>query len=286
MLSRSSLCAFVLGALVLSAALLLAFGAQAHDDSKYPNWEGKWNRDPGPPRYDPSKPPRRGQQPPLTAEYQKIGEASLADQAAGGQGNDTTHRCIPVGMPRQATSGFPIEIVITAKATYILFESSFASPRKIHTDGRDWPKEIEPTLTGYSIGRWIDEDGDGRYDVLEVETRGFKGPRHYDAAGLPLHHDNQSVFKERIYLDKNDKNILHNEITVYDHALTRPWTVTRDLRRNPNPRPTWREFICTENNPYVRIGQEIYYFSADGLLMPMRKGQPAPDLRHFTEAQK
>ena len=64
--------------------------------------------------------------------------------------------------------------------------------RRIYTDGRDWPKEIEPTLVGYSIGQWIDEDNDGRYDVLEVETRGFKGPRHYDAADLPLHHDNQS----------------------------------------------------------------------------------------------
>ena len=77
--------------------------------------------------------------------------------------------------------------------------------RRIYTDGRDWPKEIEPTLVGYSIGKWIDEDNDGRYDVLEIETRGFKGPRHYDAGGLPLHRDNQSVFKERIYLDKANR---------------------------------------------------------------------------------
>ena len=70
--------------------------------------------------------------------------------------------------------------------------------RRIFTDGRDWPAEMEPTYQGYSIGKWIDEDGDGRYDVLEVETRGpFKGPRAFDAAGLPLAFDNQSVFKER-----------------------------------------------------------------------------------------
>jgi para-nitrobenzyl esterase len=94
--------------------------------------------------------------------------------------------------------------------------------RRIFTDGRDWPKEIEPTFAGYSIGKWIDEDGDGRYDVLEVETRGFKGPRAYDETGLPLHFDNQSVFKERIWRDKADPNILHDEITTIDHALTRP----------------------------------------------------------------
>jgi hypothetical protein len=27
-----------------------------------------------------------------------------------------------------------------------------------------------------SIGRWIDENGDGRYNVLEIETRALKGP--------------------------------------------------------------------------------------------------------------
>src|SRR6266576_412362 len=96
------------GAFTLVAALGIAVNvadAQPVDLSKYPAWEGKWGRDPGPPRYDPSKPGRRGQQPPLTPEHQKVFEASLADQEAGGQGNDTTHRCIPVGMPRQATSG-------------------------------------------------------------------------------------------------------------------------------------------------------------------------------------
>jgi hypothetical protein len=88
-------------------------------------------------------------------------------------------------------------------------------------------------------------------------------------------------FKERIYLDKTDKNILHNELTVYDHALTRPWSITRDLRRNPNSRPEWKEFNCAQNNPYVAVGKETYFLSADSLLMPMRRGQPAPDLRYF-----
>jgi len=272
----------LLGTLVLTATLALAFGAQAHDDSKYPNWEGKWNRDPGPPRYDPSKPPRRGQQPPLTPDYQKIWEASLADQAAGGQGNDTTHRCIPVGMPRQATSGFPIEIVITAKATYILFESSFASPRKIHTDGRDWPKEVEPTFAGYSIGKWLDTDGDGRYDTLEVETRHLKGPRQVDNSGIPLHEDNKTVVKERLFLNKANPDIINNEVTTFDNAFTRPWTVMKTYRRMQGE---LAEDNCNENNNHVDIGGQIYYLSADGYLMPAKKGQQPPDLRYFSQAQ-
>src|SRR3954453_12009474 len=106
--------------------------------------------------------------------------------------------------------------------------------RRIYTDGRDWPDPIEPTYQGYSIGRWSDEDSDGVYDTLIVETRGFKGPRAYDATGLPLHFDNQSVFKERFNLANRNPNILHDEITVIDHALPRPWTVDKTFRHNPN----------------------------------------------------
>jgi hypothetical protein len=140
--------------------------------------------------------------------------------------------------------------------------------RRIFTDGRDWPKDLEPTFAGYSIGKWIDEDGDGRYDVLEVETRGFKGPRSIDTPGLPLHPDNQSIFKERVYRDKANPNIIHDELTTIDHAFTRPWTVDKQYVGEPEPYLQWTEYYCTENNPRVRIGKEIYYMSADGLRCP------------------
>jgi hypothetical protein len=293
MLKHRSIHAIASGAALLVMALATAPNtATAGDEAKYPDLRGQWlgvlrTRPglPGQPSFDASKPWGKGQEAPLTAEYQAILEENLKSQKEGSMFDWLGATCLGFGMPLIAYGFEPQEFIVTPETTYILI-NWVEHNRRIYTDGRDWPTAIEPTLTGYSIGRWIDEDGDGRYDVLEVETRGFKGPRHYDAAGLPLHHDNQSVFKERIYLDKNDKNVMHNEITVYDHALTRPWTVTRDLRRNPNPRPAWREFICTENNPYVSIGKETYYLSADGMLMPMRKGQPAPDLRYFTDAQK
>jgi len=123
--------------------------------------------------------------------------------------------------------------------------------------------------------------------VLEVETRGpFKGPRAYDATGLPLHFDNQSTFKERFYLDKADPNILHDMITAIDHALTRPWTVDKTYRRSPTPHPNWREFYCVEGNVHIVIGKENYYLSADGLLMPAKKDQAPPDLRYFKQSSK
>jgi hypothetical protein len=144
----------------------------------------------------------------------------------------------------------------------------------------------EPRFLGYSSGKWLDTDGDGRYDTLEVETRGLKGPRVFDASGIPLHEDNETIIQERIYLDKADKNTLYDEITVHDHALTRPWTALKKYARRSDKQPEWREAVCAENNPHVVIAEEPYMLSADGFLMPTRKDQPPPDLRYFKQTQK
>ncbi len=281
----------LIGAIALAALAMRAGVAQAWDDSKYPDWKGQWERFvvrgvPGQPSHDQTKPGGFGQQAPLTPEYQAVLEASLADQAAGGLGNFPTSWCLAAGMPHMMMAFRPLEFIVSPETTYILIGSD-DHYRRIFTDGRDQPENLEPTFSGFSIGKWIDEDGDGRYDVLEVETRGpFKGPRAIDATGLPLHADNQSIFKERFRLDKADPNILHDEMTVIDHALTRPWTVDKRYVRNPNPHPLWPEYYCGENNAQVTLGKDNYFLSADGFLMPARKGQQPPDLRYFKQTQK
>jgi len=272
----------LIGSMALVACLLTASAdAQAFDESKYPDWSGQWRRTGGI-QWDSSKRIGRAQEAPLTPEYQAVFEASLADQAAGGQGNDPTYKCIPAGMPRIMTMVFPMEIVITLKTTYIL--SDYSTPRRVYTDGRDWPKEFEPTFLGYSIGKWIDEDRDGRYDALEIETRGMKGPRSFEASGIPLHQDNQTVVKERIILDGANRDLLLNEITTIDNALTRPWTVTKKYRRDHNP--IWHQNDCSEDNHHVTIGNENYFLSADGHLMPAKKDQNPPDLKYFKQSRK
>ncbi len=274
----------VAAALALAVSLSATFAvAQTLDPAKYPDWKGQWVRIGGGGQYDPSKPPGRGQQPPLTDEYRAIWEANLAEAAAGGQFYNTQTRCLPAGMPRMMMAYEPMEVIVTPEITYIpvALNNEF---RRIYTDGRDWPKEESPSFSGYSIGKWVDEDGDGRYDTLEVETRGLKGPRIFDPSGIPLHKDNQTVVKERMFADKADPNVLRDEITTIDHALTRPWTITRSYKRERNP--TWVEFACAEANTYVFIGTETYVTSADGRLMPLRKGQPPPDLRYFDQTRK
>jgi hypothetical protein len=280
-------------AIALTAALSMTTGGvRAANDAKYPDWSGAWARFVvpglgGQPSFDQTKPWGLGQQAPLTPEYQKVLEASLADQAEGGQGNFMGHAmCLPAGMPLMMIAFRPLEFVVTPDTTYVLIGGSDHF-RRIFTDGRDWPGEIEPTYAGYAIGKWIDTDGVGRYDALDIETRGpFKGPRAYDATGLPLHFDNQSVFKERIHRDKVDPGILHDEITVIDHALTRPWTVDKKYVRGRDARPVWDEAYCTEGTALVAIGKQDYYLSADGLLMPAKKGQAPPDLRYFKQTRK
>ncbi len=158
--------------------------------------------------------------------------------------------------------------------------------RRIYTDGRPWPDDIEPSFAGYSIGRWIDTDGDGRFDLLEVETRGFKGPRVFDASGIPLHSDNQTIVKERIYQDKNNPDVLYDDITTIDHSLTVPWTVLRKIGRVNTEQPVWNEAICAEGNNHVGIANETYFLSGDGYLMPTRKGQAPPDLRFFKRSSQ
>jgi len=266
-----------LGAIACVTGLAIA-PAQALDESKYPDLRGVWMGTGG------NKWPTPA---PLTPEYQAIFEANLLDQAAGGHGDTPTVACLPPGMPRQMNVYEPMQIVITPEMVHLLIEHVKDS-RRIYTDGRTWPAEMEPMFQGYSIGQWLDEDGDGRYDTLVVETRGLKGPRTYDSTGIPMHKNNKTVVKERIYLSKTNPNILHNEITTIDDALTKPWTITKNYRRDrPRSEPYWwREAVCAENNPHVKIGGEVYMVSADGHLMPTRKDQPAPNLKYFAQPQQ
>jgi hypothetical protein len=278
----------------VAAALLTPIAADAFDDSKYPDLKGQWRRVAVPSghyrgvQYDPHKPAGPGQQAPLTPEYQKIFEANLADQELGGQAGDPTYRCLSPGMPRIMGPYGEMEVVVTPETTYILIDHIHDN-RRIHTDGRDFPPDMaeNPQFSGYSIGHWVDEDGDGRYDTLIVETRGLKGPRTFEMTGIPMHEDNQTVITERIYLDKTDPNMLHDEITTIDHALTRPWVVTKDYRRTPTNEPIWwAETVCAENNVHVNVGDEVYFLSGEGFLMPSKKDQPPPDLRYFNRSKK
>jgi hypothetical protein len=176
-----------------------------------------------------------------------------------------------------------MEFLFSADAVHILFENATHGTRRIYIDGREWPKDVEATFTGYSIGKWLDTDGDGAYDTLEVETRDLRGPRNWDNSGMPMASDNDAVVKERISLSRENRAILQDEITTMDNSLTRPWNVVKHYRRLQHP--TWIEHDCVEGNPHVGIGKEVYFLSGDGRLMPTRKDQQPPDLHYFNSSK-
>jgi hypothetical protein len=270
------------GALALAAGLGGACAAAA-DTASYPDWSGQWYRNyGGNPRYDQTKPLRK-QETPLTPEYQARFEASMKDQDEGGHGLDTGYLCLPDGMPRVMSGVSPFEILIAPDITRILFERTEFSPRRVYTDGRDWPVTEQRWFNRYSIGKWLDSGGNGRYDTLEIEIRDLRGPREWDQSGMPLADDSATVFKERIYLDKSDPTILRDEMTTIDSSLTRPWTVMKTFKRRD--KVWWDEDNSIEGQAHVRIGKEIYFLSADGTIMPMKKDQPPPDLKYFKGAQ-
>jgi hypothetical protein len=271
MTSRSLLVSVTLAALLGGASL------PAAAQWKYPDWSGQWT-DLNTDRWDPSRPANAGQQAPLIPEYQAALKAAAQDRSEGGRGNTPTISCGHTGMPRSMLVYETMEIVIKPTVTYMIFD--FIDPvRRIYTDNRPWPASVDPLWMGYSIGQWEDEDRDGKYHTLAIETRHLKGPRIIDGSGIPLHADNQTIIKERVSLDPKDANVLHDEITLIDHAFTRPWTVTRNYKRNRDLPPA--EYSCGENNEHVFIHNEAYFLSSDGYLMPTRKDQPPPDPRYF-----
>jgi hypothetical protein len=280
------------GTLVAAALFASLVPALAFDDAQYPKLSGLWrgivNRDNGgQASFDPTKSWGRFQQAPLTPEYQAVHEASLANQASGGQGNwPSGMHCIPAPMPTVMNIYGEMEFVVLPEVTHVLFNHNSEAHRRIFTDGRAWPDEVEPSYQGYSIGKWIDEDGDGRFDVLEAETRHFKGPRALDPTGLPTHADNRSVVKERIFFDKANPELLHDEITLIDNAFTRPWTVLKSYRRDPTDRPMFTDQECAANTANMLIRNELYYLSFDRELMPTRKDQLPPDLKYFNQTRK
>ena len=175
----------VIGLIALAGAIGLTIAdAAAFDETKYPDWKGQWARQrtlrdrvsPNP-SFDPNKYQGLAQEAPLTPEYQAILEASLADQAAGGSGLDRDYVCFPAGMPRMMNVYSTMEVIVMPEVTHILM-GFLHENRRIFTDGRGWPADLEPSAAGYSIGQWIDSDGDRPLRCPAGGDARIQGPAH------------------------------------------------------------------------------------------------------------
>jgi hypothetical protein len=100
---------------------------------------------------------------------------------------------------------------------YILFEGNIHSYRQIFMDGREHPKDLNPTWYGHSVGRW---EG----DTLVIDTTNFIGKNDFLGADENLH------LVER--LTRTDENTILYRFTVDDPtAFTKPWSAEIPMRK-------------------------------------------------------
>src|SRR5262249_53266829 len=136
------------GMMALAGLTLTTEVAAAYAEGKYPDFDGYWRRAARTrserigAAFDPTKPFGREERPPLTAEYQAIYDANLADMERGGQGIDPTYTCLSPGMPRVMIPYQGMEFAVTPRTTFILFQRDWDFNRHIYTDGRDFPAEM------------------------------------------------------------------------------------------------------------------------------------------------
>jgi hypothetical protein len=149
--------------------------------------------------------------------------------------DDPTGNCIPGGVPRSDAVSYPFKIVASDKMMIILYEAVH-SYRQIFTDGRELPKDPNPTWQGYSVGHWEGDD-------FVAQTSGFNDHGWLDNDGRPA--TDALHVTERFH--RKDFGHMDIVITVDDpKAYTKPWTVTEPFKLLPDTELL--EYVCNENN--------------------------------------
>lgn len=164
---------------------------------------------------------------------------------------ETPDECSPYGPVAYMGAGslFPLEIARATKGLIIMYEPS-PFPRRVYTDGRKHPPDLDPTWLGHSVGRWegdtlvIDTVGlNGRSRPLNGYLAGAVNSKTDTAPRLPVSDKLHMV--ERIKLVGGGE-YLEDEITINDpKTYTRPFTVKHYWQRRPDLDVL--EYFCDDN---------------------------------------
>lgn len=205
--------------------------------SSLPDWAGIWT-------FDFSGLGAKAEQPVLTppaaAELKTLQEAEAKNEEPPTE----SANCLPPGMPTIMFQPYDVEFLFTPGRVTIIQEA-YMQVRRVFTDGRTHPPDLDPTFNGHSIGHW---EG----DTLVVDTIGLG---HRTPLGFNrLDHGPNLHVVERIHLVAPDK--LEDEMTLTDpDVLAKPWHMVRTFTRHRDLDQL--EFICEENNrnPIGKDGQ-------------------------------
>jgi hypothetical protein len=128
----------------------------------------------------------------------------------------------------------PFKILPFKGMVTILYEM-YSSYRQIFMDGRELPKDPNPTWSGYSVGKW---DG----DTLVVDTTGFNDADSILPGRRP--HGDALHIVERFW--RRDFGHLEIQFTIDDpRVYAKPWSFKGDAHLVPDTELL--EFICAEN---------------------------------------
>jgi hypothetical protein len=187
--------------------------------AKLPDWSGTWNPNVTD-QFAQVKSNPLPWRPGALAEFQRLTAAQDSGRPKGLFVN-----CLPEGMPSwMLISHNAMEILFTPGRVTLLGESDGNRLRRIYTDGRPHPEDLDPTFHGHSIGHW---EG----DTLVVDTVGIL-PEVYIAVGEAVGVPNNGGLHviERIHLVGPDELADDLEI-IAPKVLTAPWKTTRTYFR-------------------------------------------------------
>ncbi len=156
-----------------------------------------------------------------------------------------------------ASGLFPLQVLKASNQIVMLYEAVM-QPRRIYTDGRGHPPDLDPTWLGSSIGHW---EG----DTLVIDTVALNGrgrPLNGYASGRVtdgvdtsrrLPYSDQMHVVERIRLVDGGR-FLEDVMTVTDpKTYVRPFTNTTYFERRPDI--DMLEFVCVDNTREDAEGQ-------------------------------
>ena len=148
--------------------------------------------------------------------------------------NPVTH-CLPAGPQAIFAAGSTRFYRIVQSSSVIALLYELGGYRQIYTDGRQLPKDPNPTWLGYSVGHW---DG----DTLVVDTAGFNDKTWLDMVGHP--HSERLHVTEKFH--RTDFGHMQLQVTYDDpETMTRPLTMSVGVTFAADG--DMLEYVCNED---------------------------------------
>jgi hypothetical protein len=179
---------------------------------------------------------------PLGDGPQPLPGAEAASKQRGKRGRLTdlgTTACLPGGINN---FGPPYRIVQTP-ALIVIIDGGFNPPREIYLDGREPPKDFNPSWMGHSVGHW-------EVDTLVVDTVGFNNlgwiddPSNRSRNGFPQTEKLRLTERfRRVDLGHMEVLTTYNDPSVFKQPFT-----TRQVRSIAPKEEEVPEYVCAENN--------------------------------------